>query len=70
MQRLGAALPLQNLPPGQQVAYIRRAEASGYEGIWVPEVMGTDAFTIVFSFSYEADPFSSVMRTLQAIPTA
>lgn len=47
MQRLGAALPLQNLPPGQQVAYIRQAETSGYEGIWVPEVMGTDAFTVL-----------------------
>lgn len=45
--RLGAALPLQNLPPGQQVAYIRHAEASGYDGVWVPEVMGTDAFTIL-----------------------
>jgi probable F420-dependent oxidoreductase len=47
MQRCGAALPLQNLLPGQQLAYIRQAETSGYEGIWVPEVMGTDAFTIL-----------------------
>ena len=51
MQRLGAALPLQNLPPGQQVTYIRQAEASGYEGIWVPEVMGTDAFTVLAAAS-------------------
>jgi len=47
MLRLGAALPLHNLAPGQQVAYIQQAEASGYEGIWVPEVMGTDAFTVL-----------------------
>ena len=46
MLRLGAALPLHNLAPGQQVAYIQQAETSGYEGIWVPEVMGTDAFTV------------------------
>jgi probable F420-dependent oxidoreductase len=51
MQRCGAALPLQNLPPGQQVAYIRQAETSGYEGIWVPEVLGTDAFTILAAAS-------------------
>jgi len=25
---------------------------------------------IVFPFSYEADPFPSVLRTLQAIPTS
>jgi probable F420-dependent oxidoreductase len=47
MLRLGAALPLHNLTPGQQVAYIQQAETSGYEGIWVPEVMGTDAFTVL-----------------------
>jgi hypothetical protein len=47
MLRLGAALPLHNLAPGQQVAYIQQAETSGYEGIWVPEVMGTDAFTVL-----------------------
>lgn len=47
MPRLGAALPLHNLPPVQQVAYIKHAEASGYAGIWVPEVMGTDAFTVL-----------------------
>src|SRR5215510_8392459 len=51
MPRLGAALPLQNLVPRQQVAYIQQAEASGYEGIWVPEVMGTDAFTILAAAS-------------------
>jgi len=51
MPRFGAALPLQNLPPGQQVAYIRQAETSGYEGIWVPEVMGTDAFTVLAAAS-------------------
>jgi len=47
MLRLGAALPLHNLTPGQQVAYIQQAETSGYEGVWVPEVMGTDAFTVL-----------------------
>jgi len=51
MPRLGAALPLHNLTPGQQVAYIQQAEASGYEGIWVPEVMGTDAFTVLAAAS-------------------
>ena len=51
MPRLGAALPPQNLAPGQQVAYIRQAETSGYEGIWVPEVMGTDAFTVLAAAS-------------------
>ena len=51
MQRLGAALPLHNLAPGQQVAYIQQAETSGYEGIWVPEVMGTDAFTVLAAAS-------------------
>jgi probable F420-dependent oxidoreductase len=51
MPRLGAALPLHNLAPGQQVAYIQQAEASGYEGIWVPEVMGTDAFTVLAAAS-------------------
>jgi probable F420-dependent oxidoreductase len=51
MPRLGAALPLQNLVPRQQVAYIQQAEVSGYEGIWVPEVMGTDAFTILAAAS-------------------
>ena len=51
MERCGAALPLQNLPPGQQLAYIRQAETSGYEGIWVPEVLGTDAFTILAAAS-------------------
>jgi alkanesulfonate monooxygenase SsuD/methylene tetrahydromethanopterin reductase-like flavin-dependent oxidoreductase (luciferase family) len=42
MQRLGAALPLQNLSPPQQVAYMQRAETSGYDSAWVPEVLGTD----------------------------
>src|SRR5213594_3454050 len=51
MPRFGAALPLQNLSPGHQVAYIRQAEASGYEGIWVPEVLGTDAFTVLAAAS-------------------
>src|SRR5438874_7418226 len=51
MLRLGAALPLHNLPPGQQLAYIRQAETSGYEGIWVPEVLGTDAFTLLAAAS-------------------
>ena len=51
MQRLGTALPLQNLPPGQQVTSIRHAEASGYEGIWVPEVIGTDACTVLAAAS-------------------
>lgn len=30
MPRFGAALPLQNLSPAHQVAYIRQAETSGY----------------------------------------
>ncbi|MGE3536542.1 MAG: LLM class flavin-dependent oxidoreductase [Candidatus Tectimicrobiota bacterium] len=47
MPRLGAALPLHNLPPAQQVAYLIQAEASGYESAWIPEVMGTDAFTVL-----------------------
>jgi len=51
MPRFGAALPLQNLSPEHQVAYIRQAETSGYEGIWVPEVMGTDAFTVLAAAS-------------------
>lgn len=47
MRRLGAALPLHNLPPEQQVAYLQQAEASGYESAWIPEIMGTDAFTVL-----------------------
>jgi alkanesulfonate monooxygenase SsuD/methylene tetrahydromethanopterin reductase-like flavin-dependent oxidoreductase (luciferase family) len=41
MPRLGAALPLQNLSPTQQVAYIQQAETSGYDSAWVPEVVTT-----------------------------
>lgn len=51
MQRLGLALPLHNLPPARQVEYICQAEAHGYESIWVPEVMGTDAFTVLAAAS-------------------
>jgi probable F420-dependent oxidoreductase len=47
MPRFGAAVPLQHLAPAQQVAYIRHAEVQGYDSAWVPEVMGTDAFTVL-----------------------
>src|SRR5262245_59972317 len=51
MPRLGAAVPLQHLSPAQQVAYIRHAEVQGYDSAWVPEVMGTDAFTVLAAAS-------------------
>jgi probable F420-dependent oxidoreductase len=51
MHRLGIAMPTQNLPPMQQIDYARQAEASGYEGLWVPEIMGTDAFTVLAAAS-------------------
>ena len=39
MPRLGAAPPC-TISPGSRVAYIQQAEASGYEGIWVPRSDG------------------------------
>ena len=51
MPRLGAAVPLQSLAPAQQVAYIRHAEVQGYDSAWAPEVMGTDAFTVLAAAS-------------------
>lgn len=47
MQRLGATIPIQHLPPLQQVAYATQAEQHGYEGVWLPEIIGTDAFTVL-----------------------
>jgi alkanesulfonate monooxygenase SsuD/methylene tetrahydromethanopterin reductase-like flavin-dependent oxidoreductase (luciferase family) len=47
MPRFGAVLPLHSLAPGLRVAYIQQAEASGYEGIWVPKGMGPAAFTVL-----------------------
>jgi probable F420-dependent oxidoreductase len=47
MPRLGAAIPLQHLPPLQQVEYATQAEQHGYEGVWLPEIIGTDAFTVL-----------------------
>jgi hypothetical protein len=49
MPRCGAALPLHNLAPGQQVASIQQAEASGYEGIWGPAGMSPAVFTVTLT---------------------
>jgi len=51
MARFGAALPLHNLSPAHQLAYIRQVETSGYDSVWIPEVMGTDAFTVLAAAS-------------------
>jgi probable F420-dependent oxidoreductase len=45
---LGIAVPIQHpLTVPECVALARRAEAAGYESIWIPEVVGADAFTLM-----------------------
>ena len=46
--RLGIAVPIQHpLTAPECVDLAQRAEAAGYESIWIPEVVGTDAFTLM-----------------------
>ncbi len=46
--RLGLAVPIQHpLTAPECVDLARRAEAAEYESIWIPEVIGTDAFTLM-----------------------
>ena len=46
--RLGVAVPIQHpLTVPECVALAQRAEAAGYESLWIPEVVGADAFTLM-----------------------
>lgn len=48
MDRLGLTLPLQHLfPPLVLLDVARRAEAAGYDSVWVPEVTGPDAYSVM-----------------------
>jgi probable F420-dependent oxidoreductase len=47
-RRLGIAVPIQHpLTVPQCVELAQRAEAAGYESLWVPEVVGADAFVLM-----------------------
>jgi probable F420-dependent oxidoreductase len=46
--RRGIAVPIQHpLSVPECVELARRAEAAGYESIWIPEVVGADAFVVM-----------------------
>ena len=46
--RLGIAIPVQHpLTVTECIQLARRAENAGYDSIWIPEVVGTDAFVLM-----------------------
>lgn len=46
--RTGLTLPLQHLfPPAAQLDIARRAERAGYDSLWIPEVAGPDAYSLM-----------------------
>lgn len=51
-RRLGIAVPIQHpLTVPECIELARQAEASGYDSLWIPEVVGADAFVLMTAMS-------------------
>lgn len=54
MDRIGVALPIPHpLPVQDYIAAAKRAEAVGYESVWIPEVAGPDATSLAAAIAVE-----------------